>query len=53
VQTGPDTTVRIVGEEILSMTKSNQSLMPIGLLNDIASEELADLNAYLQTLRAK
>jgi putative heme-binding domain-containing protein len=25
VQTGPDTTVRVAGEEIASMTKSNQS----------------------------
>jgi putative membrane-bound dehydrogenase-like protein len=50
VQTSPDTTVRIAGEEITSMTKSNQSLMPVGLLNDSAPEELADLYAYMQTL---
>jgi putative heme-binding domain-containing protein len=51
VQTGPDTTVRVTGEEIVSMTKSNQSLMPAGLLNDVTSEELADLYAYLRSLR--
>ncbi len=50
LQTTPDTTIRIAGEEILAMRKSRQSLMPTGLLNGATDAELADLLAYLKTL---
>jgi putative heme-binding domain-containing protein len=53
LQTGPDTTVRITGEELQSMRKGSQSLMPTGLLNDLGDRELADLYAYLKTLGSK
>jgi putative heme-binding domain-containing protein len=51
--TGPDTTIRIAGDEIVSMAKSRLSLMPTGLLDKAGDAELADLVAYLQTLRGK
>ena len=51
VQTTPDETVRIAGDEIVAMRKSRVSLMPSGLLNDITDQELADLFAHLKTLR--
>ena len=51
VQTTPDTTVRITGEEITAMRKGRQSLMPTNLLNGADDRELADLLAYMKTLR--
>lgn len=51
VQTTPDTTLRIAGDEILSMKKGRVSLMPSGLLNDASDQDLADLYAYLRTLK--
>jgi putative heme-binding domain-containing protein len=51
--TGPDTTIRISGDEILSMRKSRLSIMPTGLLANATDAELADLYAYLHTLRGK
>jgi putative heme-binding domain-containing protein len=53
LQTGPDTTVRITNTEKSSMRKSNQSLMPTGLLDTLSDGELSDLYAYLKTLGAK
>ncbi len=53
LQTAPDTTTRITGDEILVMRKSKISLMPGGLLNDISDQELADLFAYLKTLKPR
>ena len=50
LQTTPDTTVRITGEDLLQSQPSNQSLMPSGLLNDLTDQELADLFAYLKSL---
>jgi putative membrane-bound dehydrogenase-like protein len=50
VQTGPDTTVRITGEEIVALQRSALSPMPSGLLRTATDAELADLYAYLQTL---
>jgi putative heme-binding domain-containing protein len=52
VQTGPDTTVRITGEEIVSIRKSPLSPMPTGLLREAGDEDLADLYAWLRTLGA-
>ena len=53
LQTAPDTTTRITGDEIVVMRKSKTSLMPSGLLNDVSDQDLADLFAYLKTLKAK
>lgn len=50
LQTAPDTTVRIAGEEIVSLQKSRVSLMPTGLLDDASDRDIADLLAYLKTL---
>ena len=52
LQTGPNTTVRIADDTIIESRKSRQSIMPTGLLNEVSDEELADLFAYLKTLRA-
>ncbi len=51
--TGPDTTIRIAGDEIVSMRKSRLSLMPTGLIANAGDGEIADLVAYLQTLRGR
>jgi putative membrane-bound dehydrogenase-like protein len=51
LQTGPDTTVRIPGETIVTETTSRISQMPTGLLEGATDQELADLYAYLQTLK--
>jgi putative heme-binding domain-containing protein len=50
LQTGPDTVVRVGGVRKDGMRKSNVSLMPVGLLNDLSDRELADLYAYLKIL---
>lgn len=51
VQSAPDTTTRIAGEEITSVRPIRQSPMPVGLLNGAKDEEIADLLAYLATLK--
>ena len=51
LQVSAETTLRFAGEEIAAMRPSRQSLMPVGLLNDLTDQDLADLYAYLQTLR--
>jgi putative heme-binding domain-containing protein len=53
LQTTPDTTVRITGDELLSSHESNVSFMPAGLLDDLADADLRDLYVYLKTLRKK
>jgi putative heme-binding domain-containing protein len=52
VQTDPDNTVRVAGDEIVAMRKSRISLMPAGLLNDLADQEISDLLEYLKTLKS-
>ena len=52
VQTTPETTIRIAGDEILSMKKGRVSLMPSGLLNDVTDLDLADLYSYLKTVQS-
>ncbi len=47
IQTSPDTTVRLAGQEIRSVRKSPLSPMPSGLLRDATDRDLADLYAYL------
>ena len=53
LQSGPDTTLRISGEDVLTLEPSRQSLMPTGLLNDLTDRELSDLYAYLKTLQPR
>jgi putative heme-binding domain-containing protein len=50
LQTSPDVTVRITGEELEAIRSSPLSLMPTGLLNDLSDAELADLYAHLKSL---
>ena len=51
VQTGPDTTVRLTGDEVTSVVDTRVSLMPTGLLNCLKDAEVADFYAFLKTLR--
>ena len=53
LQTTPDVTVRISGEEVLTVQPSTISFMPTGLLDDMKDADLADLYAYLTSLRKK
>ena len=53
LQTGPDTTVRILNAERSSVRTSTQSLMPTGLLETLSDGDLSDLYAYLKTLGSK
>ncbi|MGD9721189.1 MAG: hypothetical protein AB7O59_03930 [Pirellulales bacterium] len=53
LQTGPDTTVRITNSDQSSQRRSNQSLMPTGLLEPLSDPELSDLYAYLRTIGAR
>lgn len=43
-------TFRIKGHDIESRYRSNQSLMPTGLLKDLSPKDLADLYAYIKSL---
>ena len=51
IQTGPGTTLRIAGEEIIEKRKSQRSIMPVGLLNGANDQQLTDLYRYLQSLK--
>ena len=50
LQTGPDVTVRIRGAEVRERRAAGMSLMPTGMLEGLADDELADLYAYLKSL---
>jgi putative heme-binding domain-containing protein len=50
LQTGPDVTVRLTGDQVLTIKPGTLSLMPAGLLDDVNDSEVADLYAYLKTL---
>lgn len=50
LQTGPEETVRIAGDNIAVRAASSKSLMPAGLLDTNSAKEVADLMAYLRTL---
>jgi putative membrane-bound dehydrogenase-like protein len=52
VQTGATETLRIATPDIAARLPSQRSLMPTGLLKDLAPRDVADLFAYLQTLGA-
>lgn len=51
VQTGPGQTERIAETDILRREQSDISLMPPGLLTGMEPGQLADLYAYLKTLK--
>jgi putative membrane-bound dehydrogenase-like protein len=51
LQTTPDTTVRIGKGELLLLEPGKISFMPTGLLDDAKDADLADLYAYLKSLR--
>jgi len=51
VQTGATTTVRLSSSDVVLRQPSPLSLMPNGLLTGLKSPALADLYAYLKTLR--
>jgi putative heme-binding domain-containing protein len=51
VQTGAESTVRLAEQDIASRQPSSLSLMPSGLLTGLQPQGLADLYAYLATLR--
>ncbi|HEX5442432.1 MAG TPA: PVC-type heme-binding CxxCH protein [Pirellulales bacterium] len=51
LQTGASTTVRIPGDDIVVRRPSAASLMPVGLLDKLSDAQIADLYAYLKTLR--
>ena len=43
-------TIRVEADDIESKAKQRVSLMPAGLLRDASDQQLADLNAYMQSL---
>jgi putative heme-binding domain-containing protein len=51
LQTGATTTVRVVGDDVESRAISDVSLMPAGLLDKLTDSEIADLLAYMKTLK--
>ena len=51
VQTGATTTVRLATSDIAAMKPGTRSLMPDGLLTGLKPAEIADLYAYLRTLK--
>jgi putative membrane-bound dehydrogenase-like protein len=51
LQTGTDTTVRIAASQITERRLTPNSIMPAGLLDELSDGEIADLLAYLKTLR--
>lgn len=51
IQVGADATIRLTGDEIVSVETSRISLMPPGLLNGLEDGEMADFYAFLRTLK--
>jgi putative heme-binding domain-containing protein len=51
LQTGPTTMIRIAGNQVTSRRPAPLSLMPAGLLDQLSNAEIADLFAYLKTLK--
>jgi putative heme-binding domain-containing protein len=51
LQTGPDAVVRVAGGDIESRQTVTRSLMPAGLLDMASDRDLADLYAYLRSLK--
>ncbi len=53
IQTGPDTTVRLTGDEVVEVRDERISLMPNSLLAGLRDEDAADLYAFLKTIKKK
>lgn len=53
LQTSPEETVRIAGDNLETLRRSSRSLMPQGLLKGVTDPQIADLMAYLQQVSAK
>jgi putative membrane-bound dehydrogenase-like protein len=51
IQTGPETSQRLKPSDIASREELRVSLMPEGLLNNLSSQQLADLLEFLATLK--
>jgi putative heme-binding domain-containing protein len=51
LQTGPATTVRIPGDQIVARRYTSTSLMPAGLIDKLTDQEIADLYAYFKGLK--
>ncbi|MCI0639913.1 MAG: c-type cytochrome [Gemmataceae bacterium] len=51
LQTGATATVRLPGEQVVTRRPSPLSLMPAGLLDRLDDRDIADLYAYLKSLR--
>lgn len=51
LQTGPDQTIRLTGDQIAMRRVSPSSLMPTGLLDKASDQQIADLIAYLKSLK--
>ena len=51
LQTTPDQTVRVTGDELAARYPSRQSLMPTGLLNGASDQDVADLYEFLKNLK--
>jgi putative heme-binding domain-containing protein len=51
LQTGPEQTIRLASGEIAQKRQQRTSLMPAGLVDNLTDRDLADLYAYLKTLR--
>lgn len=53
LQTTPEETLRIAGDNLETLRRSGKSLMPQGLLRGVSDQEIADLLAYLKQISAK
>jgi len=51
LQTGPSETIRLSARKIESRRETDRSLMPAGLLDSFTDQEIADLDAYLRSLK--
>jgi len=51
LQTGPSETIRLSARQIESRRETDRSLMPAGLLDSFTDQEIADLDAYLRSLK--
>ena len=51
LQTGADSTIRITNNQVVERRVTPNSLMPAGLLDKLTEREIADLYAYLKSMR--
>ena len=50
IQTGASTTVRVTAKDVFSERHSTTSLMPVGLLEGLSDEQLADFYSFMKDL---